>query len=491
MKPSQRSRFWRTTAQTIAGTLAVGLITAVCYRAQLSSGIPAFLFLLVVVTQSVFGGFLPAAVVSVVAVGCVDYFFIPPVLEWQITDPIDAVGLLTYWVTSLVISRLASNAQREAEKAEKKRRETALLYGAASQLLSLEPEVAGGTQSLRVFREVFDLRAVCLYDGATSTLLTEGEPRYRLAEMTARAYADSLDNRDLSDDLNIRCLRVAGALKGAIGFESKLDVEFPVDALSLLAATTLERAHSFRDSATAAAVAQAEILRSALLDALAHEFKTPLAAIMAAAGGLRINGRLGPDQIELAELIESESSRLGHLTTRLLKIARLDRDEVKPNMEVTDLSRLIRRLAKEYQAHDSERKVTVSAPKEPAEVMSDPELINLAVAQLLDNAVKYSPLTTPVDIELSRNNRVVDIFVTSRGEPIRSQDQEQIFERFYRTPDAVEGVSSGTGLGLYVARKIVLAHSGTLALDRDHSPPEHVTFRMSLPAIRRESENAD
>jgi two-component system sensor histidine kinase KdpD len=491
MKPSKRSRLWRTTVQTIVGTLAVGLITAVGYRAQLNSGIPAFLFLLVVVTLSVFGGFLPAAVVSVAAVGCVDYFFIPPVLEWQITDPIDAVGLLTYWATSLVISRLASNAQREAERAEKKRRETALLYDAASRLLSLEPEVAGGTQSLRVFREVFSLRAVCLYDGATSALLTEGEPRHRLAEMTARAYADHQDNSDANDDLSIRCLHVAGTLKGAIGFESGLDVEFPADPLSLLAATTLERAHSFRDSATAAAVAQAEILRSAILDALAHEFKTPLAAIMAAAGGLRINRRLGPDEVELAELIESESSRLGHLTTRLLRIARLDRDEVKPKMEVTDLGSLIKRLAKEYQAHDSERKVTVSAPSEPAEVMSDPELINLAVAQLLDNAVKYSPLTTPVDIELSRNNGAVDVFVTNLGQPIRPQDQEKIFERFYRTSDAIEGVSSGTGLGLYVARKIVLAHCGTLTLDRDHAPPDHVTFRMSLPTIHCEPGNAN
>jgi two-component system sensor histidine kinase KdpD len=332
---------------------------------------------------------------------------------------------------------------------------------------------------------------VCLYDGVTGTLLTEGEPRYRLAEMTARAYADHLDNGNANGDLNIRCLHVAGALKGAIGFESKLDVEFLADSLSVLVATTLERAHSFRDSAAAAAVAQAETLRSAILDALAHEFKTPLAAIMAAAGGLRINGRLGPDQVELAELIESESSRLGRLTTRLLRIARLDRDEVKPNMEVTDLGRLIVRLAKEYQAHDSERRVTVSAPREPAEVMSDPELINLAVAQLLDNAFKYSPLTTPVDIELSRNTGVVDIFVTNVGEPIRPQDQDQIFERFYRTPHAVEGGSPGTGLGLYVARKIVLAHSGTLTLDRDHSPPDHVTFRMSLPTIHRESDNAD
>ena len=138
MRITKTSRYWSIGGQTLVGALAVALITVFLYPAHVNAGIPAFLFLLLVVTLSLYGGFAAAAVVSIIAVGCVDYFFIPPLLEWQITDPIDAVGLFTFWATSLVITRLASNARREAETAERELREAALLYEVASRLLSLE-----------------------------------------------------------------------------------------------------------------------------------------------------------------------------------------------------------------------------------------------------------------------------------------------------------------------------------------------------------------
>lgn len=491
MKPSNRPWYWRTAGQITAGTITVGLIAAGCYPAHVNSGIPAFLFLLVVVTLSLSGSFAAAAVVSVVAVGCVDYFFIPPVLEWQITDPVDAVGLFTYWATSLVISRLASNAHVAAETAEKRRNEAALLYDAASQLLSHEPEMAGGMPSLRIFRQVLDLRAVCLFDSAAGTLLLEGQTLHDLEEETRKVYLTSRDHRDSTRDLDIRCLRVAGKLTGAIGFEGRLGDECVVGPLTLMAATALERARSFRDCANAAAVARTETLRSAILDAFAHEFKTPLAAMLAAAGGLRVGGRLRQADLELAELIESETSRLGRLTTRLLRMARLDRDEVKPNMELTDLRVLVTRVVKEYQSLVNDHSVTVTLSNEPAEVMSDPELLNLALVQVLDNAVKYSPPATTVHIELCRNNGLVEVFVTNCGGSIRPEYQEKIFDRFYRVPGTEDHVSSGTGLGLYIARKIVRAHSGALTLDRDHlSDQNTTTFRMTLPSVHHEFEHA-
>jgi two-component system sensor histidine kinase KdpD len=484
-------RYWRFGGHVLAGTLAVAVITAIAYPLRLNVGIPAFLYLLVVVTLSLVGGFAEAAVVSVVAVGCLDYFLIPPLLEWQITNPVDTVGLITFWATSLVITRLASNAKRQAETAEKKHKEAALLYEAASRLLSLKPAMAAGRLSLQVFREVFGLSATCLYDGVSENLLLEGESLYNLGEQTRNAYLNDRDYRDPNRHLDIRCLHIAGKLTGAIGFEGKLDDEYTTGSMSLMAATALERARSFRESAEASAAAESETLRSAILDALAHEFKTPLAAILAAAGGLRELGELKPEQLEMAELIESESSRLGRLAARLLRMARLDRDEVRPNMEVTDLCSLVNKLGKEYQTHVNEHPITLSLSHEPAEVMSDPELLNLALAQLLDNAIKYSPPGTSIAIELCRNAGFAHVLITSHGEPIRPELRERIFDRFYRGPNAMQNVTSGTGLGLYVARKIVRAHSGSLVLERDRAPDDHsTTFRMTLPIVHDEFDNA-
>ena len=213
--------------------------------------------------------------------------------------------------------------------------------------------------------------------------------------------------------------------------------------------------------------------------------------MLAAAGGLRLSGSLRPDQVEMTELIESECSRLGRLTTRLLLMARLDKDEVRPNMEAIDLRVLVSRLAKEYVSQFSDHSITVSVTAEPAEVMSDPELLNLALAQLLDNAIKYSSPGTCVNVELCRNNGFADVFVTNLGEPIRPEYREKIFDRFFRGPTEEDNVPSGTGLGLYVARKIVRAHSGSLTLDWDHAQGDRkTTFRMRLPMIHRGSGDA-
>ena len=110
----------------------------------------------------------------------------------------------------------------------------------------------------------------------------------------------------------------------------------------------LKRERTFRDASRAAAAAQAEVLRGAILDALAHDFKTPLATIVTAAGGLCETGGLPPEQLELAEVAETEASQLGLLTSRLLRIARLDSEEVRPQLEVTDVADLVAKIADQY-----------------------------------------------------------------------------------------------------------------------------------------------
>jgi two-component system sensor histidine kinase KdpD len=469
--------------RVVAGSVGLVLITVVCFAARLGFAVPCLLYMLLVVMQSLWGGFGSAAIVAVIASACLEYFFIPPVLEWQINDPEYGAALVTYLITSLVITRLASKARSEARVAERKRRDADLLYEAASRLLSLEPQNAAGPDSLRIFREVFSLRAVCFLDADSPAPRIAGVSVCNLAEKTREAFDRGADFHSADHDLVIRCLRSGGRVAGAVGFEGCFGDDGMALTLSVLAATAIERMRSFSSSSKAAADAQAEILRSALLDAFAHEFKTPLAIILAATGGLREADGLRADQNEMTDIIENQTLRLNQLTTGLLRIAKLDRNDVKPHMELTSLHVLVEHIVDQYRSLFG-RRITADFGDEPAAVLGDRELLGLAVSQLLDNACKYSVPETAVQIRLDVNGGNAQVHVTNNGAPIRLEDRERIFERFVRGSETEQNVP-GAGLGLYVARKILRAHGGMLELDQAPAPGE-TTFRLSLPLIEYE-----
>jgi two-component system sensor histidine kinase KdpD len=250
--------------------------------------------------------------------------------------------------------------------------------------------------------------------------------------------------------------------------------------VAALAAAGLERARTVREASRAAAEAQTETLRAAILDALAHEFKTPLATILTAAGGLSAAGPLRPEQAELAEIVETEAIRLSNLSSHLLGVARLDQTEVKPMPEPANITEVVAAVIERYSRQSPERPVTFHAEAAPEEVRIDVNLYYLALSQLLDNACRYSPPGSFVRVSLETRNGFV-IVVVWNGGAIPAADRNRIFERFYRGQEA-RRASSGTGLGLYVARKIALAHGGGLDLDPARSVDGGVAFRLSIPA---------
>jgi two-component system sensor histidine kinase KdpD len=478
LKPSQVRRF---AGQIAAGSLCIALITIICLPFHLDFAIPSLLFLIVVVLQSLWSGFASSAVVSAIAVTSLTYFFVPPVFQWRIDDPRDVMALIAYWITSQVMTRLASNARHQAQIAEQRRGEVESLYEVASRLFALAPDAETGAHSAQIIREVFGFRAVCLFDATTNTLHSEGASQDDLSRRTADACIGGKDHQDRRKRLYVRCLYSKEGIEGAIGFEGGFDREAVPLALSVLAATAIERANSFRSAGKAAADAHAEMLRSAILDAFAHEFKTPLAIILAAAGGLREAASLRDGQTEMTDIIEDQTVRLSRLTTRLLRIARLDREEVVPAMEPTGLNALLSRLVDRW-AGQCERRISAMLGDRLAVVMADPELLGLALTQLLDNACKYSFPGSEVIVELRVNGDSADIHVSNWGSTIRPEDRERIFERFYRSPDT-DHATPGSGLGLYVARKIIRAHGG----DLDLIPrTDTATFQIRLPVASHE-----
>jgi two-component system sensor histidine kinase KdpD len=488
MIEAKENTFGRFLLQVILGSLAVSLITYFCFGTP-RIVVPAFLYLLVVVLQSLWGEFAPAAIVSLIATACLEYYFIPPVLEWQIDDPADAVVLAVCLATSLVITKLASQAHAQARLAERKRGEASSLYDAASRLLALDPGNEASAEPLSVLREVFALTAISFFDLSDSTLRVDGVSRHGLAEKTREAGIRGEDLEDKVAGLHIRCVRVGTKVSGAVGFEARIADDSMTLALSALAATAMERIRSFHNASKAAADAKAEMLRSAILDAFAHEFKTPLAIILAAAGGLREAEGTSVEnrRLEMADIIENQTVRLSRLTTRLLRIARLDTDQVSLQMEAVNLSDLTQSLIDQC-SQTFGRPVLVSGLNDPAEAMADAELLGLAIMQLLDNACKYSFPGTPVRVELENECSHAHIRVANEGIGIPAEEQAKVFERFFRGAET-ERITAGAGLGLFVARRIIHAHGGTLELDSLRSSANLTTFHITIPVIQYERQH--
>jgi two-component system, OmpR family, sensor histidine kinase KdpD len=297
----------------------------------------------------------------------------------------------------LVITRLTTRARNEAAISNHHRRLVHLLYQVAKQLLALDPKNDLLQASVERVREVFDLKAVCLFAAVDGKFYVAGSSREGLPARTAAACYLGADADDTAIRTSTRCLRAAGKDLGAVGFEGLYGNELAIGPLATLAAAMLERTRAFQSASEAAAAAQAEVFRAAVLDALAHQFKTPLATILTAAGGLRETLPLLPQQQELAELIEAETSRLNGLTSQVLRTSQLDQEEIKPRLERTNIARLVMNLVREYSG-DTDLKFQITSGSISTEVLADPNLLELALTQLLDNACKYSSPGTGVEL---------------------------------------------------------------------------------------------
>lgn len=478
----------QTLRRVLVGVTAVAVLTATSFRfLHLDFATASPLYVLVVVSQSLTGDFFASAVVSALAAGCLDYFFVTPLFSLAVTAPLNVVALISFLVTSFVIGKLVSRTRTETAISELHKDRIDRLYHLAQELLSLEPEMAVGERLLQPFAGVFGSRAVCIFDAERAELHLLGRSRSHLPECTRAAYIQEQDSDNPVSQVSVRCLRVGGKTTGAMGFEGLDDPELTAGPLISLAAASQERTRAFRRASESAAAAQAEVYRSAILDALAHEVKTPLATILAAAGGIRATGSLRAEQLEMAETVESEAARLVSLTSRLLRVARLDREEVRPQMEVTDIAGVVADIVDQYKRLPSDRRFSFTHPAESIEALADPELLRLALSQLLDNACKYSLPGSEIAVEMESQGDMVFVRVTNSGSSIPAGEQPRIFDRFYRGADA-RRFTTGSGLGLYVARKIVLAHGGRLDLDIE-GLSDGVTFYLALPKARSESES--
>lgn len=448
----------------LRGTLLLIALTALCHWLHLTLVVSSPLFFVAIVLNSLEGGLFSAAAVCVVAVLLQDYFFTEPLFSLTVSDPQDLLALFAFGTSSFVVTILAGKARREAAEANLRRQNLQQLYLLSQWLLELPP---GAVSIPDACVAVLRATSVCVFDGESKTLYGAGAEDLSLEAQTRACF----ESAQAACDGRIRILETARERMGAIGFAGLSDSAQLLDGVATLVTGILDRSRHARIGVLASARAEAETMRGAILDALAHEFKTPLATILTSADGLLESLPLTEPQMHLAGLIGSEASRLAALTKRLLRIARLDAEEIRPHLDDVDLPRLVSGLLARISRQFPQTKFQMECSPEELEVVADAELIQLALGQLLENAAKYGTRGEPVVVAVQSRGIGCQVSVWSAGHAIGVEQQHRIFDRFQN--------SSGTGLGLYVARKIARAHGGELHLETPESGGNR--FILSLP----------
>jgi two-component system sensor histidine kinase KdpD len=257
-----------------------------------------------------------------------------------------------------------------------------------------------------------------------------------------------------------------------------------LQGIANLVAIGLERARAQDLAQQVEAARQSEQLRTTLIDAMAHEFKTPLTLIRAATtsvlanpNGMEISGR---EQIKVAD---DEAEHLRELIDNAVEMARLDTAHIEIHPELSDLKDTLNDVLASLQTEIDERRVSIGCTERLPAMAFDRRLMKLAIKQLLDNAIKYSPSDTPIEVELHQSTGAVRMEITDHGQAIPPEEQDKIFERFYRSP-SVKNQIPGSGLGLSIANSIVQAHGGSLSVSSEHA---RTTFQMTLPILALEA----
>jgi two-component system sensor histidine kinase KdpD len=245
----------------------------------------------------------------------------------------------------------------------------------------------------------------------------------------------------------------------------------------------IERARSFSAESSSEAARQSEQLRSAVLDGLAHAFKTPLTTIRSSSSGLLEMDTLSGAEKRLVALIDQHAGHLNDLTTRLLRTARIDNADLKLKREQIDLTELIENSI-EVSAQDlGAHSVNLQSRSQHNMVWADRQLLEMALFQLLDNAAKYGGAGSAITIDIQEDQSETVISIRNEGSFIPPGETEKIFKRFYRSPGS-DRRASGTGIGLSVVKRITEAHQGRAWVNSG----EHTgtTFFLTLPRIAKE-----
>jgi two-component system sensor histidine kinase KdpD len=471
------ARTIRSLAPYLAASAVLAILTYAGFALRINLLTISCIYLLVVVAVASFFGFWQASFASLLAVLLLDYYFEPPIFSFEVESPGIFVALATFELTALAISRLHGREELVARDAAAQRSAMEQLYELSRSTLLLDMREAPGPQLAVLIQRIFGVRAVALFDLDLGRQDRAGEWDEGEEDLAKECYLREAAKDDPETTTWRRILVAGSGPVGALAMRGKLS-PLVVDALAALAAIAIERHQSFEKEERAENASKSEQLRAAVMDALAHEFKTPLTAVQTASSGLLELGGLNGLQLDLVTLIDDETSRLNKLCTRLLLTAKLDANQVGLQTDEANVRELVDEVVAGRPTQADRERIQISVDDPDLTVHVDRGLLAMIMTQYIDNAQKYSAPNTPIEIAVRKSHTEVLLSVHNFGSTIRIEDRERIFDRFYRSAEQ-QTATSGTGIGLSVVRKAAEAHHGHVWVISDDK--EGTTFFLSLP----------
>ena len=442
----------------------------------------ALSFLLGVLVVSAFWGLRYAIVLAVLSTLAFNFFFLPPVGTFTISDPQNWMALFAFLVTAILAIDLSDRARKAAENATQRRIEVERLYSFSQTLLESENVVQLLNALPRYIVEMFGVREVALLlNNRRDIYRSSPEPGPLGSEYLEMAAGRGEPFSDPAQQIRVMPLRLGMRIVGAMGVVGEISYE-SLEALGSMVSVAIERAGAIESLTRAEAARESEQLRSALLDAVTHEFRTPLTAIKASVTAMLGSTTLqDPERQELLTVIDEETDRLNRLVGEAAEMARLDAGQVELHLDLHPVGDLIELAREQVKQPLAQREVKIEIAPDLPSVRVDADRIAEALAQLLENASKYSPPDSPITITAASDRDGIAISIADRGAGIDAFELGLIFERFYRGRQQRLRVQ-GTGMGLAIAKAIVEAHGGTIAVT---SQLEHGSvFTITLPATK-------
>ena len=437
----------------------------------------ALTLLLAVLGISARWGLAEAIVASLVAMLGFNYYFLPPVRTFTIQDPQNWVALFAFLVTAVTASQLAERARRRAAEAEARRMESERLYELVRAMMLRGTPASTIREFVHKVVQVFGCGGAAFYYRPSQEIVRSGPETKAVTDHDLMAAAEIEDvSMEPERSLATAPVRFGGRSMGSLALIGSPPSEHIVRAVVNLVALTIEKARAMEDASHAEAARQSEVLKAALLDSLAHDIKTPLTSIKAAVTTLL--GAPGGGQQELLSIINEEADRLNRLAAEVIEMARIEAGRLHLEKSPVAAAALVDQALAAFAVPLRSRRVTVEIADGLPEAEADPELILSVVKQLVENALKYSPPSSPLAVTARWNSGKIVIGVADRGPGIEENERFRIFEKFYRGR-AHRYETKGTGMGLAIAKGIVEAHAERIWVESE--PGKGAAFYFTLP----------